>query len=1778
MPGEGAHGRRMATCACNVIGLEGMPLMNNRAQWLWSVCLLASAGAVTQGCKSSHHSSPVVDGGAADSSDGTDGDARVPGSVEIVVSGASGLSTSESGGKATFSVALGAQPSANVTIDVSSDNRAEGDVSPTQLVFTPDNWDAKQEVVVTGIDDDAEDGPVEYHVVIASATSEDPLYNGLDADDVTVTNVDNDTAGVSVASATGLQTSEAGAAARFTVVLNSAPSANVTFALTSSDDGEGTVSPASLTFSPDNWNAAQTVTITGVDDADVDGAQSYTISIAPAVSDDDAYAGLSVDAVSVSNADNEVAGFVIAPTSGLRTSELGSQDAFTVSLSAKPTSDVVLTLSASPDGEVSLSDTTLTFTPQNWRGLQTVTVTGLDDTTADGTRDFTVVTAPAVSSDSAYNGVDPADVTGRNVDNETAGVSLVTPYAVETTESGGQAEFAVTLSSRPTADVTIAIANSAPGEVRKSTDRLVFTPDNWNAPQVVILTGVDDDVADGSQPFTLSFQATSSDAGYQGVTISDLTGANLDNDSPGIRVLNGRDLVVGEGGAQATFSVVLNDRPSGNVTIAVSSDTPSEVTASRPSIEFTPANWNSPQDVVLTGVNDEVIDGDQLVTIRLAPAVSDDANYSNRDADDVVVLNRDNDTAGITVAPDSFVVDEGGAQASVSVVLNARPTADVVLAVSSSDLGEATVSAPSLTFTRDNWNAPQSVTLTGVNDAIEDGNQIVALRIGPAVSTDPNYSNMLVPDTLGGNRDNDTAGIDVIAAPNLTTTEHAAGQATFDVRLRSQPTGNVTIPIASLDATEGTVSPSSLTFTESDWNSPQQVIVTGVNDAVQDGDQPYAVSVGPATSGDAKYNGVSVGNVALSNTDDDTANVVVAAIEPLSVSEGGLRDSFTVVLSSEPTADVTFAVASSDASEGSVSPRSLTFTPTDWSSPKTVYVTGLGDLLQDGDQPFSVRVGPAVSTDGNYNGRTLPNISATNLDLDSPAVSVHVLSNTTSEIGSQATFTLTLTTPPSGTNTVTFPITSLDTSEGTVSPTSVSFDANDYNAIKTVTVTGVQDAVEDGEQTYFVKVGPAVSGDPRYGGRTVPNVRFSNTDDDTAGITVDKASLTTSEGGATDTFSVVLNSEPTSTVTIAVSSSDLAEGVLSTSSLVFTAGDWNAPHTVTVTGQNDDVADGNAPYQVVFGAAVSGDADYNRVATPSIDATNNDNDTAGVIVTPGLSSVTTEAGATATFQVRLQSQPRSAIVIPIVSSNAAEGAVGPASLTFTSANWTVDQTVTVTGVDDHVQDNTQAYYVAVGPVSSGDAVYQALPANQLSFTNTDDDVAGITVTPTSSLGTTEAGGTATFSVVLNTRPTSEVTIAYGTSDGDEVSLSTTALTFAPDNWNVPQVVTLTGVDDRVADGNQPFTLVFASTSSVDPNYDARALPNITGNNADDDTANVLVSTSSISTFELPGGGADFTVVLTSEPTADVVIPVVSTVPAEATADQATLTFNAVNWNVAQTVHVAGVNDRMFDGDKAYVITLGVPTTGDAVYGAINPADVTGLNIEAALSCSEVHDAYTPTPASGVYRLDTDRTGPSAQFSAYCDMTSAGGGWTLLAWAGDTDGATKGVPYPTLAYCAGLACGRGTGVPSDAINALFQTSAELAQGQSTTSGFQIAGFDALASYEYAGRYDYGSLADLQIAPSYVGCTPGAQGTYHDITNTPAADGTIVYLNAGLIGAQEGSVPDYSSDSQPYVWSVGSAGDYCTVDASQPSSYLGTFAAGQYGPGQLSAAGSYSVWIR
>ncbi len=103
-----------------------------------------------------------------------------------------------------------------------------------------------------------------------------------------------------------------------------------------------------------------------------------------------------------------------------------------------------------------------------------------------------------------------------------------------------------------------------------------------------------------------------------------------------------------------------------------------------------------------------------------------------------------------------------------------------------------------------------------------------------------------------------------------------------------------------------------------------------------------------------------------------------------------------------------------------------------------------------------------------------------------------------------------------------------------------------------MTVTGVNDLTVDGNVAFSILLAAAVGGD--YAGIDPADVAASNTDNDIVGVTVTPSAipLITTEAGGTATFTVVLNTEPTDTVTIGVSSSDTTEGTVSPASLSFT--------------------------------------------------------------------------------------------------------------------------------------------------------------------------------------------------------------------------------------------------------------------------------------------------------------------------------------------------------------------------------------------------------------------------------------------------------------------------------------------------------------------------------------------------------------------------------------------------------------------------------------------------
>lgn len=253
----------------------------------------------------------------------------------VVISPTSGLITTEAGGTATFTVVLATEPTADVTVDVASDDPTEGSVAPAQLVFSPTNWSVPQTVTVTGVDDAIVDGQVAYDI-ITSLSSPDTTYAAIDPADVAVSNAENgDAAGIFIAP-TRLTTTEAGGTATFSVFLSSEPTADVVFDVTSDDPSEGTATPTSLTFTALDWNVPQAVTVTGADDDEVDGPIGYEIVLVQTTTDP-LYAALDVPDVRVTNADDDVLATTTTTTTTPST---------TAPTTAPTTSTVVATTSA----------------------------------------------------------------------------------------------------------------------------------------------------------------------------------------------------------------------------------------------------------------------------------------------------------------------------------------------------------------------------------------------------------------------------------------------------------------------------------------------------------------------------------------------------------------------------------------------------------------------------------------------------------------------------------------------------------------------------------------------------------------------------------------------------------------------------------------------------------------------------------------------------------------------------------------------------------------------------------------------------------------------------------------------------------------------------------------------------------------------------------------------------------------------------------------------------------------------------------------------------------------------------------------------------------------------------------------------------------------------------------------------------------------------------------------------------------------------------------------
>jgi len=901
----------------------------------------------------------------------------------IVLDPIGGITTTEAGGTGTFNVKLNSAPTADVTIGLSSSDDTEGIPNPTSLTFTSSNYATNQTVTVTGQDDAADDGDVDYKIVTAAATSADPTYNGIDGDDMGVVNNNDDTAAIVANPTTGLTTTEGGGTDLFSVTLATPPTNLVTVLLSSSIPTEGTV-PASIQFLTSDWNVPQTVTVTGIDDIAADGGQAYQINGAGS-SADGKYHNLSMSSVSVTNSDNDTPGLTVSPTSGLTTTEAGGTASFTVKLASQPSANVSLTVSTSDATEGAPSPSSLTFTAANWNSPQTVTVTGADDNLDDGDVSYNI-TGTASSSDNGYNSMNMSNVSTINSDDDTKGITVGVSGTPTTTEAGGAASFTVVLDTEPTNDVTIGITSSDNSEGAVSAATLTFTNQNWSTAQTVTVTGADDNAVDGDITYTATTgPASSSDTNYDGLEVDNVSVINTDDDVIGFQITPTTGLTTTEAAGTVTFTVKLRSQPSADVSLGISSSDETEGTVSPTSVTFTISNFNTAQTVTVTGADDSNWDQDVAYSVITAAATSSDTDYNGVDPTDVTVTNTDDEVPALIVSPNvGLSTTESGGVDKFTAALNGQPANDVTVTVSCDDLTECDASPASLTFTAANWVTAQTVYVTGQDDNISDGN--ISYQVDLTTSSDDANFNGLSGSVSGSNSDDDAAGI-TVSSPSGSSTSETGGKITFTVVLQSEPTSTVIMAILSSDQTEGLVSPNQLIFSTTNWNVARTLTVTGQDDNLIDSDVTYEAETWPSMSSDPNYNAINASNVSLTNTDDDAAGISMTPMSGLSTTETGESDSVTVVLTAQPDADVVISMSTDDASEGSVSPSSLTFTASNWNTSQIATVTGVDDDLGDSDILYNV-VGTPSSTHAEFNDLSPVQSSVTNVNDDPPGVKI----------------------------------------------------------------------------------------------------------------------------------------------------------------------------------------------------------------------------------------------------------------------------------------------------------------------------------------------------------------------------------------------------------------------------------------------------------------------------------------------------------------------------------------------------------------------------------------------------------------------------------------------------------------------------------------------------------------------------------------------------------------------------------------------------------------------
>ena len=835
----------------------------------------------------------------------------------------------------SYTVNLNSKPTDTVTVTIGGGDPAvslSGDtLTNKQLTFTTTNWNTAQTITVTPVKDDNAVG----ETITLTHTLSGGDYAGIAADSVTINLTDSDTRNVVLSRQSLTVTEEDAAGSSYTVKLATQPSDTVTVTISGHDGDDLTLSGATLAnnqliFTTTNWGTAQTVTVkAGDDDNVVDESETLAHT---------AFGGDHVNVTKdlpVAVTDDDTADVALSKTDLTVTEGDAAGSSYTVKLVTEPTGEVTVTVSGHAGTDLTLDKTTLTFTVDHWATAQTVTVEAGQD--ADGANDTATLTHTASGGD--YASI-TADLAVTVTDDDAAAIVLSETDLTVTEGYSAGSSYTVKLVTEPTGEVTVTVSGHAGTDLTLDKTTLTFTVDHWATAQMVtVKAGQDNDAANDTGTLT----HTASGGDYAGIT-ADLPVTVTDDDTTDI-ALSKTGLTVTEGdAARLSYTVALATQPSGSVSVSITGHAGTDLslsgtTLSSDMLTFTVDNWDTAQTVTIKAGQDA--DGaNDTATLAHTASGGDYVNVTK----DLPVSITDDDAAAIVLSETGLTVTEGDAAgSSYTVALATQPSGSVSVSITGHagtdlSLSGTTLSSDMLTFTVDNWDTAQTVTIKAGQD--NDGANDTATLAHTAFGGD--YVNV-TKDLPVSITDDDAAAI-VLSETGLTVTEGDATGVRYTVALATEPSGSVSVSITGYAGTDlslsgTTLSSDMLTFTVDNWDTAQTVTVTAGHD--NDGANDTGTLTHTASGGD--YVNVTK-DLPVSITDDDEADIVLSKTG-LTVTEGDAAgSSYTVRLATEPTGSVSVTITGHAGTDLTLDKTTLTFTVDNWDVAQTVTVEGGHDV------------------------------------------------------------------------------------------------------------------------------------------------------------------------------------------------------------------------------------------------------------------------------------------------------------------------------------------------------------------------------------------------------------------------------------------------------------------------------------------------------------------------------------------------------------------------------------------------------------------------------------------------------------------------------------------------------------------------------------------------------------------------------------------------------------------------------------------------------------------